>query len=163
MLVVLGLGKAAEVLGGSGQGLPTVETGRPATSGPARGAASARTSRRSRPRLYEAIGVAVAGCSSWPWPGPARGVRGGPTAACSRSPSAAGRSSASPWPATWRDPVVVGPLKAEQVIDLAILGLAIVVLAVLAVRAARTPRTDAAIEPAEPGLAWPDPETRRRF
>ena len=45
---------------------------------------------------------------------------------------------------TWRDPAVVGPLSAEQVLDLAIIGLAVVDLAVLFVRAARQPRTSLA-------------------
>lgn len=161
MLVVLGLGKGAEILGGSGQGLP--EAGDWATrylgDGPW---GSLGPDIPSIPaQALEALGVAalvVAFAVAW---------------ALGASRRADGRLFAvalGGWAivrfvvaSTWRDPVVVGPLKAEQVIDLMILGLAVVVLAVLAVRAARAPGAAAEVEPAEPGLAWPDPETRRRF
>ena len=82
MLLALGLGKAANVLGGTGQGLPSHGRLRPrATSAPGRGAASGPTCRRSRLRPYEAIGVArrprsssSSSCSS-AGDGPAEGRR----------------------------------------------------------------------------------------
>jgi len=161
MLVVLALGKGAEILGGSGQGLPAAAdwatrylgTGPWGSLGPDIPSVPAQA--------LEALGVAalvVAFAVAWAL-GASRRADGRLFAVALGGWAIVRFAVAS----TWRDPVVVGPLKAEQVIDLAILGLAVVVLAVLAVRAARAPGVAAGVEPAEPGLAWPDPETRRRF
>ncbi len=161
MLVVLGLGKAAEILGGSGQGLPAVEDWATRYLGPGPWGSLGPDIPSIPAQALEALGVAaLAAVLAVAWALGASRRADGRLFAVALGGWAVVRFAVA---ATWRDPVVVGPLKAEQVIDLAILGLAIVVLAVLAVRAARTPRTDAVIEPAEPGLAWPDPETRHRF
>jgi hypothetical protein len=61
---------------------------------------------------------------------------------------------------TWRDPAVLGPLGADQVLSLLLAAGCIAVIVLI-------PRLERAAEAAARGAAgeprWPDPETRPRF
>jgi prolipoprotein diacylglyceryltransferase len=64
---------------------------------------------------------------------------------------------------TWRDPEVVGGLNAGGLIALAIaLGCGVAIV-ILTIRRGEDPETTPPPTPMEPGLAWPDPETRPPF
>jgi prolipoprotein diacylglyceryltransferase len=161
MLLVLGLGKAANVLGGTGQGLPASTDWATRYLGPGPWGSLGPDVPSHPAQVYEAVGVAAVLAI----------VVVARRLGVVRAPD--GRAfviALGGWAAVrlavatvWRDPVVVGPFKAEQLIDLAIVGLAVVVYVGLAVRARRAPRPVVVGDPAAPGLSWPDPETRRRF
>jgi hypothetical protein len=61
---------------------------------------------------------------------------------------------------TWRDPAVLGPLRADQLISLLLAAGCIVAIAVI-------PRLERATEAADLAASrepeWPDPQTRPRF
>ena len=117
-LVVLALAKLATVLGGTGQGLPT--TGEPATAylgpGPwgSLGPAIPSVPSQALEAFATAIVLVVIGMASLvPSMRRADGRLFLVAAAC----WAAGRAVVA---STWRDPVVVGPLRAEQAIDVVV-------------------------------------------
>jgi prolipoprotein diacylglyceryltransferase len=161
MLLMLALGKAATVLGGTGQGLPTSIDWATRYLGPGPWGSLGPDVPSHPAQAYEAVGLAVVLAILVV----ARRL------GALRSPD--GRAfvlALGGWAAvrlavagTWRDPVVVGPFRAEQLIDLAIVGLAVLLYAGLALRARRPPRPVVVAEPPAPELSWPDPETRRRF
>jgi prolipoprotein diacylglyceryltransferase len=130
-LLVLGVGKLAMVLGGSGQGRPT--TGEPATA-------------YLGPGPWGSLGPELPSIPSQALEGIAALLLLAAMLAVLRRPSmrrADGRaflSALAAWcvvrlvvAGTWRDPVAVGPLRAEQAIDLIVL-VAVVVVAVVAAR-----------------------------
>jgi prolipoprotein diacylglyceryltransferase len=143
-LAVLALSKAAAVLGGTGQGLPSnldwatryLGTGPWGSLGPAIPSYPAQA--------IEAVGaMAVLGVIVLTWVlGGFRGHDGRGFALALGGWAIVRFAVAS----TWRDPIVVGPLRAEQAIDLAIVGLALLSLVVLIVRARRARR----VGPARP-------------
>jgi phosphatidylglycerol:prolipoprotein diacylglycerol transferase len=118
MLVVLGAGKLAMVLGGTGQGLPT--DGEPATAylgaGPWGSLGPAIPAIPSQ--ALEALGtvavILVVGLASLL--GPLRRADGRLFLLALAGWAVARAIVAS----TWRDPVVIGPLRAEQAIDIAV-------------------------------------------
>ena len=139
-LLVLGAGKLAMVLGGSGQGRPT--TGEPATA-------------YLGPGPWGSLGPELPSIPSQALEGIATLVLLGIMLAVLRRPSMRrtdGRAflvALAAWclvrlvvATTWRDPVAVGPLRAEQVIDLIVL----VAAATSAVVVARRP----AVSPGQP-------------
>jgi phosphatidylglycerol:prolipoprotein diacylglycerol transferase len=132
MLVVLALGKAANLLGATGQGMPSgldwatryLGSGPWASLGPAIPSYPAQAVEAIAVVL---LAVAVALISAL----------GGFRAHDGRSfvVALAGWAGVRLAVAgTWRDPVVLGPLRAEQVIDLALIGLATLIFAGLIVR-----------------------------
>jgi phosphatidylglycerol:prolipoprotein diacylglycerol transferase len=150
-LVVLGLGKLATVLGGTGQGLAT--TGEPATAYLGAGP-------------WGSLGPAIPSI-------PSQALEAGATvvvlilvAALSLIPvlrrpdgrlflvAVAGWAVARAVVAsTWRDPVVAGPLRAEQVID-ALVALGSLALAILLVAVNRGPDAEAGrFDPADDGTS----------
>ncbi len=114
-LVVLGAGKLAMVLGGTGQGLPT--SGDPATAylgpGPwgSLGPAIPSIPSQALEGLATAIVVIVIGLASVI---PSLRRADGRLFLLALAGWAVGRAIVA---STWRDPVVVGPLRAEQAID----------------------------------------------
>jgi prolipoprotein diacylglyceryltransferase len=161
MLVMLASGKAAAVLGGSGQGLP---------------ASTEWATRYLGPGPWGSLGPDVPSV-------PSQALEAAAVAALlvilvvvrrlGLVRSLDGRDFAvalGGWAivrlgvsTTWRDPLVAGPFRAEQVIDLAIVVLAMALYLGLALRARRAPRPAPVVEPPSPELNWPDPETRRQF
>jgi prolipoprotein diacylglyceryltransferase len=152
-LVVIGLGKVALALGGTGQGLPTDAAW--ATSyvgaGPWGSLLPAVPSHPSQ--LYEAAGVAVVLLLV---AGLARAGRFG------RHDGAAWVVAVGGWlavravvGATWRDPAIVGALRGEQLVTLG----ALAVLAGVALLVARRGPSPAAND----GPSWPDPASRPTF
>jgi prolipoprotein diacylglyceryltransferase len=148
MLVVLGFGKLAMVLGGTGQGQPTA--GDPATA-------------YLGPGPWGSLGPAIPSI-------PSQAIEGLATLgllvglplllllpAVARRDGRAFLIALAGWSvvrlavaSTWRDPVVLGPFRAEQLIDLAIL---IGSVALVAVVVARSPANDVvAVEPEQPGI-----------
>jgi phosphatidylglycerol---prolipoprotein diacylglyceryl transferase len=158
MLLVLAAGKLAMVLGGSGQGAPT--SGEPATvylgSGPWGSLGPAIPSFPSQAiEGLAAIGVIVlVGLASLV---PALRRADGRLFLVALGLWAAMRSVVA---STWRDPVVLGPLRAEQLIDLVVaagaLGLAFVVIV------ARRGRLDAAPEWPSDGGGFGERSNRER-
>ena len=117
-LVVLAAGKLATVLGGTGQGLPT--SGEPATAylgagpwgslGPAIPSIPSQALEAGRDRC-SCSSIGLAACSR-----PLRRADGR-LFLLALAGWAVGRAIVA---STWRDPVVVGPLRAEQAIDVAV-------------------------------------------
>ena len=148
MLVTLGMAKAAAVLGGTGQGQPT--TGEPATAylgaGPWGSLAPGIPSIPSQ--ALEAIGVLLA-------LGVVRALA--LTPGLRRPDGRLFLVALAAWAvvralvaATWRDPLVLGPLRAEQVIDLVVAAVALGLCArLIALRGPEAPerRIDAADRP----------------
>lgn len=159
-LLVLGLGKAAMILGGTGQGVRW--SGEWATrylgSGPW---GSLGPQIPSYPaQAFEAVGVAivlvvVAGL----WLLGAFRSRDGRAFAIALGGWAVMRLVVA---STWRDPLVWGPFNAEQLIDVAIVALASIAFLFVIRRTARSPL---AAPSAAPGtdLSWPDPEAHSQF
>jgi prolipoprotein diacylglyceryltransferase len=131
-LLVLGAGKLAMVLGGSGQGLPT--GGDPATAylgaGPWGSLGPAIPSIPSQALEAAATGIVIIAIVLASLV-PALRRPDGRLFLLSLAGWAIGRAIVA---STWRDPVVVGPLRAEQAIDVAVaigaLGLALFLIAV---------------------------------
>ena len=162
MLLVLGLGKAANVLGGSGQGEPSVVDWATRYLGPGPWGSLGPDIPSIPAQAAEALGVAIVLVVMVAVLRLARrvGWQDGRGFALALAGWATVRFVVA---STWRDRAVVGPLKAEQVFDLGIVAIAALVLAWLLVRARRTPRVPVPAAPPPPELSWPDPETRRRF
>ena len=131
-LLVLATGKLAMVLGGSGQGLPT--SGDPATAylgaGPWGSLGPAIPSVPSQALEAAATGIVVVAIVLASLV-PALRRPDGRLFLLALAGWAIGRTVVA---STWRDPVVVGPLRAEQAIDVAVasgaLGLAIFLVAI---------------------------------
>lgn len=168
LLLGLGAGKAAMVLGGSGQGIPFDGTLATAYLGPGPWGSLAPAVPSHPSQAYEAFattlvllllltvltlgrferragGAFLLGVALW----------------------AVGRAIVA---STWRDPAEVGPLNMGQVIALAVAGGMLVLLLVQVVALSRRPSEPAEPEPppadAEPeagGPAWADPTTRPRI
>ena len=147
-LVVLGLGKLAMVLGGSGQGQPTA--GAPATAylgpGPWGSLAPAIPSIPSQAiEGFATVALVVVLLLLLLLPAFRRGD--GRAFLVALAGWAAVRLAVA---STWRDPVVIGPFRAEQLIDLAVLIGSIVLLGVVAARSpAEAPSPSSAL--AAPG------------
>lgn len=145
MLAVLSLGKAANVMGGTGQGLPSdldwatryLGPGPWGSLGPDIPAYPAQAAEAVGVALVLAV-VAVAAAVGGFRAHDGRGF------ALALGGWAAVRLAVA---GTWRDPIVVGPFRAEQIIDLAIVALATLVFVGLIVRARRARR----VRHAEPG------------
>jgi phosphatidylglycerol---prolipoprotein diacylglyceryl transferase len=165
MLVALSLGKAANIMGGTGQGLPSTADWATRYLGPGPWGSLGPDVPSIPAQAWEAIGVAVVMAVVLVVVLAARAMgrrraRDGRLFAIALGGWAVVRFIVA---GTWRDPVVVGPLRAEQVLDLAIIGLAVMTYAALVVRAWRRPGLALADETASPQLSWPDPETRHPF
>ena len=160
MLLVLSLGKAANILGGTGQGLPSSMEWATRYLGPGPWGSLGPDIPSSPAQAYEALGVGVLLVVFVVARLLGSRVPGGRAFAIALGAWAAVRFTVA---ATWRDPAVLGPLKAEQVLDLAIVALAIGLWVALVVRTHRTTRPSVVPAPAAPELDWPDPETRHRF
>ncbi len=161
MLLVLGLGKAAMVLGGSGQGLPSVADFATRYLGPGPWGSLGPAVPSHPSQAYEAIGVLVVVVVL----GLARllgafGRADGRVFAVGLGLWATVRLVVA---GTWRDAPVIGGLNGEQLMDLAIVALALVVYLGILRWGSRTRATLPGPDEAGSGLAWPDPETRRPF
>lgn len=179
MLLVLGLGKAANVLGGTGQGVPSVTETATRYLGPGPWGSLGADIPSLPAQLYEAIGVGIVLVILV-----AARLAGRLTAVDGRLFALA----LGCWAivrfvvaGTWRDATVVASLNAEQLLDIGIFILAVAIFIILVLRARRRPTTtlvtaapavasvDQVPTPPDPGrppatdLNWPDPETRRRF
>ena len=144
LLTVLALGKAANVLGGTGQGLPSDLDWATRYQGPGPWGSLGPAIPSYPAQALEAVGVAaVLVLVALVWA--IGGIRGhdGRAFALALGGWAAVRFAVA---GTWRDPIVVGPLRVEQAIDVAIVGLALLILVVLIVRARRGRR----VGPAQP-------------
>jgi prolipoprotein diacylglyceryltransferase len=132
MLAVLSLGKAANVLGGAGQGLPSGVEWATRYAGPGPWGSLGPGIPALPAQALEALAVGVPFVVlALTWAIGGLRARDGRGFALAIGGWAGARFVVS---ATWRDPIVVGPLRAEQVIDLAIVGLAVLVLGGLIVR-----------------------------
>jgi prolipoprotein diacylglyceryltransferase len=160
MLLILSLGKAANILGGTGQGLPSTVDWATRYLGPGPWGSLGPDIPSSPAQAYEAIGVGVLLAVFVVARLLGSRVPGGRAFAIALGAWAAVRFAVA---ATWRDPDVLGPLKAEQVLDLAIVVLSIGLWVALVLRTHRATRPSAPAAPAGAELSWPDPETRHRF
>ncbi|MDP9482940.1 MAG: hypothetical protein M3P84_06930, partial [Chloroflexota bacterium] len=140
---VLSLGKTANVLGGTGQGIPSSLDWATRYLGPGPWGSLGPEIPSLPAQALEAVALALVS------------VAVALTAALGGFRSHDGRGfvlALAGWAAvrfaiagTWRDPIVVGPLRAEQVLELTIVGLALVILVGLIVRSrqARPERPEA--------------------
>lgn len=159
LLLTLGLGKLALVLGGDGQGSPSSDPWATAYAGGWNWDSLGPSIPSHPAQLYEAIatGVLVALLLSAVFLG-GFAVRDGRLFFVALGGWAVARFVVAFW---WRDPVVLGPLRAEQLISLALASLSFLAAALAPLLA----RREAAAQRArrEPEVRWPDPETRPRF
>ncbi len=160
-LLVLGLGKAAMVLGGSGQGLPSVVDTATRYLGPGPWGSLGPAVPSLPSQAYEAVGVLVVVAVL----GLARLLgafhqHDGRVFAVALGLWATVRLVVA---GTWRDAPLVGGLNGEQVLDLAIVALALVVYLGILGRGSRSRRRADDPGTATSGLAWPDPEAAHRF
>jgi prolipoprotein diacylglyceryltransferase len=145
VLLAIGGGKLAMVLGGSGQGRPSVADWATAYLGPGPWGSLAPELPSHPSQAYEGIAsrdgraylVAIAGWAL---------VRAGVSV-------------------TWRDPVVLGPFPAGGVIALVLAAACVTGLLVVAVVSARAARVDRAgpTDESRGEPSWPDPAARPRF
>lgn len=158
MLLAIALGKAAQALGGSGQGLPADAPWATAYAGHGPWASLAPDLPSHPAQLYEAAGVAGAlvlvivlsmvGAFD---------RRDGRAFAVALGLWAVARIAVA---SVWRDSAVAGPLRGAQLIAVVALAIAAAAL-VLAPRLAGRAERKSVEERAE--LAWPDPASRPRF
>lgn len=170
MLVAVAVGKLATVLGGTGQGQPT--TGELATAylgpGPWGSLAPATPAIPSQALEAAVLAIVIVVVATAAVVATPLRRRDGRLFLVALAGLALARGAVA---ATWRDPVVAGPLRAEQVIDLAVfVGALAALLLVL-----RTSGPDDDDDEADrdlgrpdrrPGLVepqWPDPDAPRRF
>jgi phosphatidylglycerol:prolipoprotein diacylglycerol transferase len=160
VLAGIGLGKVAMAIGGAGQGLPSV--GPLATAYVGDGPwGSLGPSIPSHPaQLYEAAvaGVVLVVLLIALAAGRFR-RRDGSLFLAGLGLWALGRFVVA---FTWRDPPVIGPLRADQVLSLVIV-VGCVVLVVAVGRLSNRAEGAATRGATERPLSWPDPETRPRF
>ncbi|HEU0235028.1 MAG TPA: prolipoprotein diacylglyceryl transferase family protein [Candidatus Limnocylindrales bacterium] len=157
-LLALGLGKAATAIGGAGQGSPSDLPWATAYLGPGPWGSLAPATPSHPAQVYEAvativvlivvIGILAAG-------GFAR--RDGRLFLVAIGGWAIARAAVA---AAWRDPAILGPLNAGQLIAIA-LGAVAFGLAVALPRLAAARSSGPGADGAEP--AWPDPSNRPRF
>ena len=157
-LVVIGLGKLAMVLGGSGQGLPTEAAWATSYAGAGPWGSLAPEIPSHPAQLYEAgavlVAAAIVGVVAV---GGAFRARDGRAFFVAVAAWAVGRIAVG---SVWRDTPVAGPLRAEQLIALGLAATSLVAIVIIA-RMRRAPgaaRSDRAAR-----LKWPDPATRPRF
>jgi prolipoprotein diacylglyceryltransferase len=159
LLIALGAGKLALILGGSGQGLPFDGTWATAFLGPGPWGSLAPALPSHPAQAYEGIGTLLVATilTLVVLTGGFR-RRDGRLLLVGLAGWAIVRASAS---TTWRDPVAAGPLPVAGWLAVAIAIGALVAAIALTVMARRAPggaTDDGADEP-----SWPDPETRPRF
>jgi prolipoprotein diacylglyceryltransferase len=158
-LFAIGAAKLGLALGGTGQGLPADVGWATAYGGPGPWGSLGPEVPSHPAQLYEALAVLfvfvlVAGAQ---WLG-AFARRDGSALAMAVALWAAARSAIG---VTWRDPTVLGPLRVEQ-----LLSIALALIAVLLTVIVRRRRDLALGSAASAGSAlpeWPDPATRPRF
>ena len=139
MLLALSLGKAANVLGGTGQGLPSTLDQATRYLGPGPWGSLGPDVPSVPAQAYEAIGVAVLlGLIAAAWLLGAFRSRDGRAFAVALGGWAVVRFGVA---ATWRDPTVLGPLRAEQLIDVGIVAIAVVVYVWIALAKRRAGRS----------------------
>lgn len=149
MLFVLGAGKLAGILGGSGQGAPSALPWATAYAGPGPWGSLAADVPSHPSQAYEAIGVVFAIVALW---------------LLSRSPLIARGDGGAMWAAiglwsvdrfvvafSWRDPATIDVLRTEQLLAMAV---GLLAIAGLAERARAHRRTPARV--AEPSTVDPD-------
>ena len=157
MLLALSAGKAANILGGTGQGLPSSLDHATRYLGPGPWGSLGPDVASIPAQAYEAIGVAVLlGLMVAAWLLGAFRSRDGRAFAVALGGWAVVRFGVA---ATWRDPTVVGPLRAEQVLDLGIIAIAAATYAAILVRKRRSGRRDAdepTVSSADAAAASPD-------
>jgi phosphatidylglycerol:prolipoprotein diacylglycerol transferase len=142
LLFALAAGKLVGVLGGSGQGLPTDAQWATAYTGPGPWGSLAADVPSHPSQVYEAIlvGVAVVILAALAWAPRVRRIDGSALFIALGLWAAARFVAAS----TWRDPVVFGPLRMEQVLLLGVEALALAGLAIRARSTAARTRSDRA-------------------
>ncbi len=173
LLLVLGLGKAALVVGGTGQGLPSGADWATRYLGPGPWGSLGPEISSHPAQAYEAAGVGIVlFLIVMLWVADAFRAADGRAFALALGGWAAVRLAVA---GTWRDPLAWGPFNAEQLIDLGIAVLAVLVYliivrrtAVAARRAAqRAAEAESAAESAAgsqgSGLSWPDPDRPAPF
>ena len=160
LLLGLVLGKAAGILGGSGQGLPSDLPWAVAYSGDGPWAAWARRPLASGPAVR---GDRLAGRADHR-PGAATGwafrARDGRAFFVALGLWAVGRFGTA---FTWRDAPVLGPLRADQLLSLVVVAIAVAGFVLAPSARARGPRRRSERRPPEGTPAWPDPVTRPPF
>jgi phosphatidylglycerol:prolipoprotein diacylglycerol transferase len=158
VLLALAGGKLASVLAGEGQGLPSDLPWATAFSGPGPWASLAAEVPSHPSQVYEAIATTIVlvilGLAIRL---EAFRRRDGSALLVGIALWAIGRAAVA---ASWRDAAVLGPLKAEQLIVLGVVGACGVALIVLARRHREGPPPFP--DPGAPPT-WPDPATRPRF
>jgi prolipoprotein diacylglyceryltransferase len=162
LLFGLAAGKAVMVLGGDGQGLPFDGSWATAYGGPGPWGSLAPEIASHPAQLYEALATAgvlvvvmglLAGGRFW------RGT--GAVFVVGIGLWAAARAAVA---TTWRDPAVIGPLNADQLISISIATTAVLVFVVAwLVRGLRRRRARRPVRRGDRSLDWPDPENRPRF
>jgi prolipoprotein diacylglyceryltransferase len=150
MLLALSLGKAANVLGGTGQGTPSTLDQATRYLGPGPWGSLGPDVPSIPAQAYEAIGVGVLlGFMVAAWILGAFRSRDARAFAVALGGWAVVRFGVA---ATWRDPAVLGPLRAEQLLDLGIIAIAIVTYVAIALRRRRRGEDDVLDEPADRAL-----------
>ncbi len=157
LLALLGLGKVAMALGGSGQGQPSDEPWATAYVGPGPWGSLAPAVPSVPSQLLEAAGVGLVllGLVAFLLLG-AFARRDGRLLLVALGGWALVRVLVA---STWRDPVVLGPFRTNQLVDLAIVGgclLAFLALGRASRRAGRQSQDEATVE-------WPEPEVARAW
>lgn len=162
MLLAMGLGKAALILGGTGQGVPSGADWGTRYLGPGPWGSLGPEIASHPAQAYEAAGVGVVlFVIALLWAVDAFQAVDGRAFALALGGWAAIRLAVA---GTWRDPIAWGPFNAEQLIDLAIAVLAVLVYLVVVRRTAVATRRatqreagpDAGAQGS--GLSWPDPD-----
>jgi prolipoprotein diacylglyceryltransferase len=174
MLLALAGGKAAMILGGGGQGQPWDGDWATAYAGPGPWGSLAPGIASHPSQAYEALAtVAVLLFVAWLLALGAFSRRTGSVLMLGVALWAVARAVVA---STWRDPVVVGPLRMEQVVSLALAAGALVVGALMTAAERSRRRRGAggagSLRPADVGAgtgahpgepAWPDPRDRPRI
>jgi phosphatidylglycerol:prolipoprotein diacylglycerol transferase len=154
-LVAIGVGKVAMALGGSGQGTPSSADWATSYLGPGPWGSLAPEIAALPAQLFEAAAVGMIALIVLAFHGAGLFRRRDGTAwLVAVGGWALGRAAIA---STWRDPVVIGPLRMEQVISLGIA----VGCAGVGIWLARRRLARSGPPVAEP--RWPDPETRPHF
>jgi phosphatidylglycerol:prolipoprotein diacylglycerol transferase len=158
MLLAIGAGKTAQAVAGAGQGAPSTLPWATSYVGPGPWGSLAPAIPSHPSQLYEAVLVAAVaiGLMALLSAG-AFARRDGRAFLVALAAWALGRTIVA---GTWRDPAVLGPLRADQVLSLLLAAGCIAAMAL-------TPRLDGAARAAARAAGgepkWPDPETRPRF
>ena len=159
VLVVLGGGKLALVLGGSGQGSPLDAAWATAYLGPGPWGSLAPQLPSHPAQLYEGMGTLVLAFLVAIL-GPGAAGREGRVLVVAVGAWAGMRAGIS---VTWRDPAVLGPLPAAGVLAAGIAVGSVVVLVALGLWSHRRGRSRTTRTAGDEEPSWPDPETRPQF